>query len=109
MVFNSFNDVAITTLILFSVLCGLAFFYAQVRLRLIHKSISGSTKKDFFTICVFLPVNLLVVGGPHFLLIYVEAWQEISYGRVLLVAMQIMAAVSLAIVLLKNKSHTETT
>ena len=93
---------AVATLILFSVICGLAFYFTQMRLRLIHRKISIGTKKDLFLILVFLPVNLLIVFGPHFLLIIVEAWQEIGYGRLVLLIIQIMAAVSVVMVLRKT-------
>ena len=100
---------AIATLVLFSVLCGLAFYLAQMRLRHSHRKISGKAKKDVFLILVVLPLNLLVVAGPHFLLILVSAWQEIDYGRIILLAIQILAASFIAIKLWKNKSHAETT
>lgn len=100
---------AITTLILFSVICGLLFYFAQMRLRLTHSKISDKAKKDIFLVLVFLPVNLLIIAGPHFLLVVIAAWQEIIYGRVILLATQALAAISLTVVLWKNKSHAETT
>ena len=99
----------IATLVLFSVFCGFVFFVAQIKLRNTHRKFSSGAKSDLFLILVFLPINFIIVFGPHFLLIFVEAWQEVNYGRVILLVAQIIAVVTLIITLKKGKYHAETT
>ena len=100
---------SVATLILFSVFCGFIFYVAQIRLRKIHRNISTGAKADLFLILVFIPINFLIVFGPHFLLIIVEAWQEVNYGRIILLIIQIIAVVILVITLKKRKYHAENT